>query len=140
MYYFGFSFQFYAIPRQADFAELNLAILPFLLGTASFGTCLGLLLPRRELATLLVLLSSMPLIFSSGFVWPVEAVPKPVIEVIQFIPLVPAIRMFLGINQLGADLVSLLSVWKQMWICTALYGGLALLLLHRGREGVGETA
>lgn len=130
MYYFGFSFEFYGIPRNGALAELNLVILPFLLGAASFGTCLGLILPRRELATLIVLLSSMPLIFGSGFIWPVEAIPEPITAIIQYIPLVPAIRMFLGINQMGADFMTLLPVWKQMWTCAALYGGLAWVLLH----------
>ena len=134
MYYFGFSFEFYAIPRNASLGELNLVLLPFLLGTASFGTCLGLILPRRELATLIVLLASIPLIFGSGFLWPVESIPEPVTAIIRYIPLIPAIRMFLGINQMGADFMTLLPVWKQMWICVALYGGLAWVLLHRGKK------
>lgn len=133
MYYFGFSFQFYSIPRNAEFAQLNLVILPFLLGASCFGTCLGLILPRRELATLVVLLSSMPLIFGSGFVWPVESIPTPVTTVINYIPLVPAVKMFLGLNQMGGDFMSLLPYWKQMWVCVGIYGVFAWVLLHLDR-------
>ena len=140
MYYFGFSYHFYAVPRNADFAELNLVILPFLLGAASFGTCLGLIIPRRELITLVVLLGSMPLIFGSGFVWPVESIPEPISAIIQYVPLFPAIRMFLNINQMGGDFMTLLPVWKQMWLCAALYGVLAWMLLHLEKRQLKSSA
>ena len=129
MYYFGFSFEFYGIPRHADFAQLNLLILPFLLGAALLGICLGLILPRRELATLLVLLSSLPLIFGSGFIWPIESVPQAVTAVIQYIPVVPAIKMFLSLNQMGGNFADLLPLWKQMWVCVFLYGFLSWAIL-----------
>ncbi|MBM9605919.1 ABC transporter permease [Desulfopila inferna] len=131
MYYFGFSFSFYNIPHLADFSELNLLILPFLLATTFLGISLGLLLPRRELATLLVLLSSMPLIFASGFIWPASAIPDQFTAVIQFIPVIPAIKAFIGLNQMGAEFSSILPLWKQLWLCAAIYGCIAWLLLRR---------
>ena len=135
MYYFGFSFNFYNIPHHAKFFELNLIILPFLLGTSLCGIFLGLIIPRRELATLIVLLSSMPLIFASGFVWPVETVPDILTAIIQFIPVVPAIKIFLGINQMGAELSDYSATLRHMWVCVALYGTLSLLTLFLQRKG-----
>jgi ABC-2 type transport system permease protein len=129
MYYFGFTFEFYGIPHLADFHQLNLFILPFLLSTSLLGILLGLLLPRRELATLLVLLSSMPLIFASGFVWPASAVPAGIIQVIQFIPVIPAINGFLRLNQMGASFMDIISSWYQLWLCAGLYGTLCCMLL-----------
>lgn len=136
MYYFGFSFEFYDIPHHADFSELNLLILPFLLGAALFGICLGLVLPRRELATLLVLLSSIPLIFGSGFIWPEASVPPLVTAVIEYIPVVPAIKAFLCLNQMGGDFSAILPLWQQMWTCVIIYAFLCLVLLwlQRRRE------
>ncbi len=131
MYYFGFSFSFYNIPHLADFFDLNLLILPFLLATTFLGISLGLIMPRRELATLLVLLSSMPLIFASGFIWPISAIPAPLTAVIQFIPVIPAINGFIGLNQMGAEFSSITRPWQQLWLCTALYGCIAWLLLRR---------
>ncbi len=131
MYYFGFGFSFYNIPHLADFSELNLVILPFLLGATLLGICLGSLLPRRELATLLVLLSSLPLIFASGFIWPASAIPEPLTGIIQFVPVVPAIKAFIGLNQMGADFTDILSLWKQQWVCVAIYGSFAWWLLRR---------
>lgn len=131
MYYFGFSFAFYNIPHLADFSDLNILILPFLLSTAFLGISLGLLLPRRELATLLVLLSSMPLIFASGFIWPDSAIPAQITAVIQFIPVIPAIKAFIALNQMGADFSSILPFWQQLWLCAAIYGCIAWLLFRR---------
>ncbi len=131
MYYFGFSFAFYNIPQLADFSELNLIILPFLLAATFLGISLGLLLRRRELATLLVLLSSMPLIFASGFIWPVSAIPAQLTALMQFIPVIPAIKAFIGLNQMGAEFSEILPLWRQLWLCTALYGCLAWWLLRR---------
>ncbi len=131
MYYFGFSFSFYHIPHAADFSQLNLLILPFLLGATFLGISLGLLLPRRELATLLVLLSSMPLIFASGFIWPVAAIPGQLTAIVQIIPVIPAIKAFVGLNQQGADFADILPLWQQLWLCAAFYGCTAWGLLRR---------
>lgn len=131
MYYFGFGFSFYNIPHLADFSDLNVLILPFLLATTFLGISLGLLLPRRELATLLVLLSSMPLIFASGFIWPDSEIPAQLTAVIQFIPVIPAIKAFIGLNQMGADFSEILPLWKQLWFCAVIYGCTSWLLLRR---------
>ncbi len=134
MYYFGFTFTFYGIPHLADFAELNLLIFPFLLSATLLGVFLGLLLPRRELATLLVLLSSMPLIFASGFVWPTSSVPESLLLAVQCIPVIPAMNGFLRLNQMGADFIDILGYWKQLWYCAAVYGLLSWLLLMRKKK------
>ncbi|MBU3954681.1 MAG: ABC transporter permease, partial [Proteobacteria bacterium] len=67
LYYYGPAFVFYDIPRLAAMGDLALLNLFFLLPVSFLGICLGTILPRRELAILIVLLSSMPLVFASGF-------------------------------------------------------------------------
>ncbi len=134
MYYFGVSFSYYSIPRFAQFADLNLVILPFLLGGATLGISLGGILPRKELVVLVVLLSSIPLIFGSGFIWPLESIPWPLTMALQYIPVVPAIQMFLGVNQMGGEFMTLLPIWKQMWFCVGIYGAFALLLMLLRRK------
>lgn len=134
MYYFGFTFSFYGIPHLADFSQLNLFIAPFLLSTTFFGIALGFILPRRELATLLVLLSSMPLIFASGFVWPVSSVPEGLVRALQLIPVIPAMNGFLRLNQMGADFMDVFVYWRQLWFCAGLYGFLCCFLLWYKRR------
>ena len=134
MFYFGSSFSFYGIARLADLAELWLLILPFLLAAGFLGVCLGCILPRPELVTLVVLLSSMPLVFASGFVWPVSAIPAPVTFLVQIVPAIPAIQAFILLNQMGADFSQILPLYGQLWLHCLIYGGLAWWLLARGNE------
>lgn len=131
MYYFAVCFAYYHIPRLAGLAELSLLLLPFLLSATFLGVCLGSLIPRRELTTLLVLISSLPLIFASGFIWPLSAIPAPIVAVSQLIPIIPAIKAFLALNQMGAEFSDILPLWYQLWLCTVLYGTLAWWLLRR---------
>ena len=131
VYLLGLCFDFYQIPRLAEAGELQLALLPFLLGAAALGLCLGLLLPRRELVVLVVLLSSMPLIFLAGFIWPVEAIPAPLALVGWVVPVIPGIRAFLLLNHFGADFSAILLPWATLWLQSLIYGGLAWYLLAR---------
>ena len=131
IYYFGTAFTFYAIPHLANFVELNLLILTFLLSTTLLGICLGALLPRRELTILVVLLSSLPLIFLSGFIWPLSAIPAALVEISRIIPVIPAIQAFLALNQMGAEFSDILPLLQQLWLCALLYGCLAWWLLRK---------
>ena len=136
MFYFGFGFTLYDIPRLADMAELGMLAMPFLLSVTFLGIILGQLISRRELVTLLVLLSSMPIIFMAGFIWPVSAIPAPINAVAQLIPAVPGIQAFLRLNQMGADFSQVMHFWGQLWMLTALYGATGWWLL---RKTTGET-
>lgn len=131
LYYFGLSFQFYDIPRLAAIGDIAFLTTLFLLSTIFFGIALGALLPRREIATLLVLLSSLPIIFSSGVIWPAEAIPAPILGVVQLIPAIPAIKVFVLLNQMGSDLHQITAHITHMGLLTLFYGILAYLLLKR---------
>ncbi|PSU35644.1 ABC transporter permease [Photobacterium lutimaris] len=129
MYYFGFSFSYYHISRLASIMDLAMITMPFLLAVIFLGMILGQLIPRRELATVVVLLSSLPLVFSTGFIWPVEMIPAPITWLAQFAPSTPAINAFLRINQMGADFDQVLSLWGQLWLQAVVYGVIAARLM-----------
>jgi len=131
MYYFGISFQHYGISRLASAMELLAVVVPFLLAVGCLGVVIGQLISRRELATLLVLLSSLPLVFSAGFVWPVAALPQPVYLAAQLVPSTPGIMACLRLNQMGADFVQIRGLWLHLWVLVVVYGGLAWWLLRR---------
>jgi len=130
LYYYGPSFKLYDIPRLASIGDLALLSLPFLLSTTFFGIGLGTLLPRRETATLIVLLSSLPLVFASGFIWPSSAIPAQIPGLFQFIPAYSAIGAFVQLNQMGASFQQILPQVTRLLLLTALYGIISLLLLE----------
>ncbi|WP_105903390.1 ABC transporter permease [Vibrio gangliei] len=131
MYYFGFSFEFYGINRLASMSNLFVLIIPFLLAVIALGMIMGELIPRKELATLIVVLSSLPLVFCAGFVWPTAELPMPLQWLAQLAPSTPAINGFLRLNQMGASLEQVLPYVWQLWLQVFVYGAVALWLMRR---------
>lgn len=116
MYYFGASFTMHGVNTIGDPFELLTLLFPFLLSACFIGLWLGAITPRRELVTLVVLLSSMPLIFSAGFIWPVESIPQPVVWLSSLFPSTPAIQGFLALNQMGAEWRQIAPQWTLLWL------------------------
>lgn len=105
--YFGFFFQLYGVPHVAPKLTLILFSLLFLTSTTLFAIWLGYLLPRPELITVIVLLSSLPIVFTAGFAWPASNLPAWLDTLTMLIPAKPGIQGFLALNQMGAPLHSL---------------------------------
>ncbi|MGR5092683.1 ABC transporter permease [Vibrio maritimus] len=125
MFYFGASFSMYGISTLANPFEILTLMLPFFLTSCFIGIFLGALTPRRELVTVLVLISSMPLIFSAGFIWPTEMLPVPMQWFAAAFPTQAAISGFLKLNQMGADWTQIRGDWTQLWVLTVVWGALA---------------
>ncbi|WP_394251241.1 ABC transporter permease [Vibrio profundi] len=124
MYYFGASFEMHGINKLASIDTLLTLLLPFLVASCLIGIILGELLPRRELVTVVVLVSSMPLIFLAGFIWPVEMIPAPLVTLSSFFPSTPAIQAFLSTNQMGAAWSDVIGLWGTMWLQVLGWGAL----------------
>ena len=125
--YLGYCFYWYDVSVLASVTEVALFMLPFLLATGALGICLSSLFTRRDLPTQVYLLVSMPILFVSGFVWPIALIPEPLVFVSQIVPAVPAIMGMLELNQLGAGWTAILPKWLQLWglfvvfFCVAIY-------------------
>lgn len=130
MYYFGASFDFYGINSLATHGQLLTLLLPFLVGSCLVGIFIGEFVPRREWVTVVVLISSMPLIFSSGFIWPIEMMPPWLVSLSQLFPSTPAIQGFLGINQMGATWQQIAPQWTLLWVQVALWASLLTIRLY----------
>jgi len=107
LYYFGFSFSFFDVTQLANMEELSLFSLLFLSASIALGLFLGALFKEREIATPFILFTSLPLVFSAGFVWPLEDIPESVYNLALLFPSTTAIQGFLKLNQLGAPLSAL---------------------------------
>lgn len=131
MYYFGFSFEFYGISKLASISPLLAMIFPFLLAVIFTGMVIGELVPRREIATVIVVLSSLPLVFCAGFVWPTSELPTVLNWLAQLVPSTPAINGFLRLNQMGASFEQVLPYLWQLWAQVFIYGSISLWLMAR---------
>lgn len=123
MIYFGFFFQLYGIPHAANPIELLAFSMLFLFTTTLFAIWLGYLLPRPELVIVVVLVTSLPIVFTGGFVWPVESLPTWIDLISYAFPAKAGIQGFLSMNQMAAPFSS---IWREISLLIGLcffYGG-----------------
>ncbi|MDD1779948.1 ABC transporter permease [Enterovibrio sp. ZSDZ35] len=134
MYYLGGSLSFNGVNRLAEPASLAMIMVPFLLATMGVGTLIGSAIKRPEIITLTVLLSSMPLLFSSGFVWPTSALPDWIYWLAQLSPSTPTIQSTIQLNQMGATLQSQQGFITQLWGLAFIYLALAFITQMRRKR------
>ncbi len=134
LFFFGFSFNFFGVPHIAKVGELLIYGFSFLSAVAALGMLLGALFKEREYPTPVILLSSLPLIFSAGFVWPLESMPQWMIWLANISPSTPGIQGFLRLNQMGASFEQVIGQFGLLWTQTVVYSLLAYTLLKQQRE------
>ncbi|MGF1696024.1 ABC transporter permease [Vibrio kyushuensis] len=134
-YYFGASFSWHGINTLAQPQELFALLIPFLLSSCLIGYVLGLWVPRRELVPVIVLISSMPLIFLAGFIWPPEMIPSALLWIANLIPSTASIKGFLSLNQMGANWQQVSIYFTHLWLLVLFWAGaLGVTLFHRARR------
>ena len=134
LFFFGFSFSFFGVPHIAKIGELLLYTFSFFMAVGSLGILLGAVFKERVYPTPIILLASLPLVFSAGFVWPLEMMPEWLIWLSSLSPSTPGIQGFLRLNQMGADFSQVIGQFGLLWLQTVVYGLLAYLLLIRKRK------
>jgi ABC-2 type transport system permease protein len=94
---------------------------------------------RPETPTLIVLGTSLPQLFLTGFSWPREAIPKPVLAAGYIFPSDFAIDGLVRIDQLGASLWEVAHDWRGLWALAIIYFALAVfsefVVKRRRRHG-----
>lgn len=99
----------------------------FVLATSFMGQAVGTWFKRPETASLIFLGTSLPQLFLTGFSWPREAIPKPVLAVGTIFPSDFAIDGLVRINQLGASLWEVALDWRGLWMLALVYFALAVM-------------
>lgn len=103
------------------------------------GQALGAWFKRPETPTLIVLGTSLPQLFLTGFSWPREAIPKPVLAAGYIFPSDFAIDGLVRIDQLGASLWEVAHDWRGLWALAIIYFALAVfsefVVKRRRRHG-----
>jgi ABC-2 type transport system permease protein len=134
LFYFGYSFSHFEVTRLANIGDLLTFGVAFICASIAFGLFLGSLFSSREIATPVVLFSSLPLVFAAGFVWPLEALPQSIHSLALLVPSTSGIKGFLGLNQMGADFSMLIHSYTILWVQSVVYLGLAYVISSRKRR------
>jgi len=131
LFYFGFSFDFYNISHLASAYDMVKLGVPFILSTIFLGIFFGGLLKNQESATPILLFTSLPLVFSAGFIWPKEAIPEIVTYFSLLFPCTPAMQGFLKLNQMGVSFDGVLVQYGLLWLQVVLYLLMSIYVLRR---------
>ena len=124
---------FIVLPRLYGFSTLGhplqlfaLASL-FTLATSFMGQAAGAWFKRPETPTLIFIGTALPQFFLTGFAWPREAMPAPVLAAGYVFPGDFAIDGIVRISQLGASLWEVARDWGGLWCLTLIYFALAVI-------------
>jgi len=134
LFYFGFSFELFEVSRLGKIPDLLHFGMAFLMASISLGLFLGSLFSSREIATPIVLFSSLPIVFSAGFVWPIESLPSVIHYLSLLVPATSGIQGFLALNQMGAGFESVIPSYMILWLQTFVYLTLACVVFLRRRK------
>ena len=129
LFYFGFVYDFYGVATSGQILEILAFGGAFLAATAAFGAFLGSLFNRMEYLPQIVLIASMPLLFSLGFVWAAELIPAPISAFLALIPIKPALEGFISLNQMGGDFSVVRGHFWHLLALLALYFCLAVAVV-----------
>ena len=138
----GLALYLIVIPRIFGFSTLGSVLdllamaIPFVLSVSFLAQFTSLWFRRRETAVLLFIAASLPLFFTVGVSWPVEAIPDVIRAASRVFPSTSAIDGLVRINQMGASLHDVAKDWASLWALVALYGALTIVaaLVFRRRE------
>ena len=102
LFWIGFVFWYHDLPRAANLGGAILFGALYALAVASVGIALGCWMGERERALQIIAGVSIPLLFLSGFAFPVESISQPLIWLSHLLPSTPGIQGFIKLNQMGA--------------------------------------
>lgn len=115
------------VPRMFGFVSLVTAksliglMVPYLLSCIFFGLTLSCLVRYRENVMLLVVFTSVPLLFLSGISWPQSNMPRFWQNFAYLFPSTFGIRGFLRISSMGATLQDIEVEYRALWIQVLCY-------------------
>ena len=102
-------------PQLVELSGLALFILPYLLAAVMFAITLSALAHQRESIILIIVFTSVPMLFLSGVSWPSSAIPWYWKTLGAFIPSTPAINGFVRLSSMGASLPEVVREWHHLW-------------------------
>lgn len=101
--------------------DMALFVVPFLLASIFFAMTVSAFVRNREMCIMLIVFSSVPLLFISGISWPGSAVPSVWKAISYVFPSSFGIHGFVAINNMGAQLVDVRHDWNILWVQAVIY-------------------
>lgn len=103
-FYYGWTFELHHYPRGQNMLGSLLFLMIFCPTVATLGCVFGLWFRLRERSMQILIFSSLPMFFMSGYPWPANQLPEALQILRWLIPTTPAINTSVQLNQMGASL------------------------------------
>jgi ABC-2 type transport system permease protein len=135
MFWVGFVFWFHDLPRAANLYGAIVFSAIYALAVSAAGIAVGCWMGTRERALQIIGGISIPLLFLTGFAFPVESIGRPLVWLSHLLPSTPGIQGFLKFNQMGATWAEARPQVINLLLLTILYTGLAWWAASRRAPG-----
>jgi ABC-2 type transport system permease protein len=129
-------FRIFRIPQRGDYYDIFVFITPFIFAVIFMGITISTFFKKREHALMVLVFTSIPFIFLSGFSWPVESMPQWQVLLSYIIPSTHAIKGLVAITQKGSLFADVFQYWIYIWGVLIFYliTSSLLLMKHNKKE------
>jgi len=117
-YLFVVVFQIFSFPMAGSPADMFVLVMPLILASILLGFLFTTLFKNRENSIIFLLFTSVPLVFLSGFSWPMESFPFGFRFLAYLFPSTPGIQGILKINVMGGTWHNALPEIATLWVMT----------------------
>ena len=131
VYEFGVVPHLFSLPQLANPWDLAYFSIPFLMAVFFFGLCIGAIPRHRESIILLVVFTTIPMLFMSGVSWPGSALPSFWRYFGYLFPSTFGINAFIKLNAMGAHFADVRFEIVAMWIQVFVYTIIAHIVTRR---------
>ncbi|WP_019673250.1 ABC transporter permease [Psychrobacter lutiphocae] len=130
-FYYGWVFSFQNYPRGHNILGTLVFMAIYAPTVATLGCFLGMWFKERERSMQIMIFSSLPMFFLSGYPWPVSQLPTPLQYVRWIFPSTSGMNASVQLNQMGASLANVSGYLYHLLALWALAFTLLIWIQHR---------
>lgn len=131
VYVFGVVPHMFSLNQIGSPTDLLLFLIPYIIACIFFAMTVSGLVRHRETCIILVVFSSVPLLFISGVSWPGSAIPELWRHLSYMFPSTFGINGFVRINNSAATLSQVQNEWFALWLQAIAYFFLSAVVYRR---------
>lgn len=109
------------LPQIGQYSQVLLFSLPYLLACVFFAMLVATFIRGRETPMMILVFTSLPILFLSGISWPLSAIPDFWKYFSYLFPSTFGIQGFVKLDSMGATLSEVRFEYRMLWLQTVIY-------------------